>query len=422
MEEIKYKDNSLRCEDIPLQRIAEEYGTPAYVYSKRSIVDHCRWIENAFGGIDHLSCYAVKANGNREILRIIAGEGLGADAGSLGEIQLALDAGFPPEKITFSGVGKRDDEIAFALKRKIMSFNVESEEEIEILQEIARELNVVANILLRVNFDITPGTHPYITTGSKENKFGVGEADATRILVNARRHGHIAILGIHSHIGSQITSADSFVQAALAASRLVETLRGEGVPMTHLNFGGGFGVQYRDYVKHPLLQPEKNNVEEGLTTVSYLKEVLPVLQSTGCKILIQPGRSLVAHAGVLVTRVLFRKISNGKTFVIVDAGMNDLIRPSLYQSYHQIVPLNVQQRKSEIVDIVGPLCESGDFFAKDRNLPEASRGDLLAILCTGAYGYVLSSNYNGRPRPPEVLVDGDRVRVIAERETIEQLF
>jgi len=422
MEEIRYKTNDLYCEDVDLSDVATAHGTPAYVYSRQSIVDHCRWIERAFGDLDHLSCYAVKANASRELLRVIAGEGIGADVGSYGELQLALDAGFSPSLITFSGVGKRDDEMVFALKQGIMAFNVESGEELDVLAGIAKEMGVTANILLRINFDIAPGTHPYISTGGRESKFGVGASEAKNILTNARRHTGISILGIHTHLGSQITESTSFLRAANAAVTMVDDLRREGIPVSQLNFGGGFGVQYKDYVKHPFLLPEENHREEGLTTVGMLGECLPVLRRAQCKILIQPGRSIVAHAGVMLTRVLFRKESQGKRFVIVDAGMNDLLRPSLYQSYHQIVPAAITNRNHEVVDVVGPLCESGDFFARDRRMPAVQRGDLLAVLCAGAYGYVLSSNYNGRPRPVEVLVDGKQISRITERESVQQLF
>ncbi len=422
MEEFRFVDNELWCEGVRLRDAAEQCGTPLYVYSKRSILDHCRWIERAFGSIDHLSCYAVKANGNREILGLLAGTGIGADAGSVGEMQLALDAGFPREKITLSGVGKRDDEIEFALRNRILALNVESEQELEIVNDIAFRLHEEARIFLRVNFDIGSDTHPYVTTGRKFNKFGVPASDAKRILLQAQTLSNIRISGIHSHIGSQITNIEAFVDAANAIVDLVDVLRSVGLRIDQLNFGGGFGVQYHDYVKHPWLVGDRDHREEGITTVAMLETVLPILKQTGSRILIQPGRSIVAHAGILLTKVLFKKNASGKQFVIIDAGMNDLIRPSLYQSYHQIVPLHMEKRVCENVDIVGPLCESGDFFAHDRALPVVTRGDFLGVLCAGAYGYVLSSNYNGRPRAAEVMVDGDRFSVVTKRETIGQLY
>lgn len=422
MEEIRFKDNELWCEEARLNDVAERFGTPLYVYSKRSVIDHCRHIERAFGSIDHLSTYAIKANANREVLIVLAREGIGADAGSIGELHMALDAGFSPEKITFTGVGKRDDEIEFALQKNILALNAESAEEIDVINDIASRMRARARILLRVNFDIPSETHPYITTGRKQNKFGVEYSEAKKILGWAAKLPHIELMGIHSHIGSQITNSGTFKIAAEEIIQFIREVRNAGIPIHHLNFGGGFGVQYHDYVKHSLLPKEEKSREEGLATVNLLEEFLPILQQAECKILIQPGRSIVAHAGVLLTKILYRKQNvQGKTFVIVDAGMNDLIRPSLYQSYHQIVPLRLQEQTSEIVDVVGPLCESGDFFAIDRPMNIVGRGEYLAVLCTGAYGYVLSSNYNGRPRPAEVVVDGDGYHVTTKRETIEQL-
>jgi diaminopimelate decarboxylase len=421
LEQFKYKNNVFCCEGVHLKNAAEQFGTPLYVYSKQSVIDHCRWIENAFGPTDHLSCYAVKANSNKEILRLLAHEGIGADAGSVGEMQLALQAGFFPDKVTFSGVGKRDDEIEYALKNNIMALYVESGEELHIINSIAQRLNTRARILLRVNFDLLSETHPYITTGQKHNKFGVDCSSAILILQEAKTLSNIDVLGIHSHIGSQITKVETFINAAHTMVKFVGELHGKGIAAKHLDFGGGFGVQYHDYVTHPLLPVDDEHPEAGITTVNMLTAALPVLQEANCKILIQPGRSIVAHAGILLTKILYIKSTSAKTFVIVDAGMNDLIRPSLYQSYHQIVPLQLRESPHKKVDIVGPLCESGDFFALDRPLQDMRRGEFLAILCAGAYGYVLSSNYNGRPRPAEVLVDGSQMQIIREREKIDSL-
>lgn len=421
MEEFRFIDHELWCEDVKLQDVAQRHGTPLYVYSQRSILDHCRWIERAFGSVEHLSCYALKANGNRAILRLLAREGIGADAGSIGEMHLALEAGFPAEKITFSGVGKRDDEIEFALQNNILALNVESEEEIGIINCIASRQRAEARIFLRVNFDIHADTHPYVSTGSKFDKFGVECSDAAGILSRAGNCSNVRFLGIHSHIGSQITKIETFLDAAKAIVRLADELKAAGMPVGQVNFGGGFGVQYRDYVRHPWLPADHDHHEAGITTVGMLETVLPLLCRTESRLLIQPGRSIVAHSGILLTKVLFRKNSSRKRFVIIDAGMNDLIRPSLYQSYHQIVPLHLQMRERERADVVGPLCESGDFFAIDRELPVVQRGDYLGVLCAGAYGYVLSSNYNGRPRAAEVMVDGSNVTVITPRETIDRL-
>ena len=421
MREFRYEHNELWCESVRVTDIAGRFGTPVYIYSKSSVVDHCRHIESAFGEVEHLSCYAVKANANKALLRIIAEEGIGAEVGSAGELKLALDAGFPPSKVTFSGVGKRDDEIEYGLNNRIHSFNVESEEELGVIDGIARRLKTRAPILLRVNFDVDPGTHPYITTGKSSNKFGVDARCAEAILQKAQTLAGIDVLGLHSHIGSQITRTTAFVEAAGRIKDLVGRLRTARCSVSDINIGGGFGVQYHDFVVHPSLPAEQESADRDVTTVSLLKAVLPVLEGTNCRILIEPGRSIVAHAGILVTRVLYRKENGSKTFVIVDAGMNDLIRPSLYQSYHQVVPLALHGVKQETVDVVGPLCESGDFFALDRKIPRVGRGDYLALLCAGAYGFALSSNYNSRLRPAEVLVQGSAAEIVRRRESLDDL-
>jgi diaminopimelate decarboxylase len=420
VQEYIYCDNELMVEKLRLRDVAEHFGTPLYVYSKRSIIDHCRHIERAFDGHEHLTCYAAKANSNRTLLKIIASEGLGADVASVGELYLALSAGVTPNKITFSGVGKRDDEIEFALEKDIRAFNVESTEEIEVLNQIAGALDKSARILLRVNLNIDAGGHAYVSTSLKQNKFGVGQRHALDVMKWAQQLPHIEVRGVHSHIGSQIIRIETFSMAARAIAVLVEKLRGAGIPVHDLDFGGGFGVQYRGYINHPDL-PIENPEEVNLSASTIVKAVIPPLKELGCRISIQPGRSIIAHAGVLLTKVLYRKASDEKTFIVVDAGMNDLIRPSLYQAHHQIVPLHIKRANHETVDVVGPLCESGDFFAVDRQLPRVQRGDFLALMCAGAYGYALSSNYNARPRPAEVLVDGDLATIIRERETIERL-
>jgi diaminopimelate decarboxylase len=407
-------------EQLRLSDLAARFGTPLYVYSKRSISDHCRHLEQAFGGQEHLTCYAVKANGNRAVLRIIAGEGLGADVASIGELSLALAAGIPPEKITFSGVGKRDDEIEKALVMDIRAFNVESKEEMEVLHQRACRLGTRARILVRVNLDIDAGGHAYVSTSLKQNKFGIDISRALAVMKWAKGLSGIEVRGVHSHIGSQITKSETFHRAAQALGTLVKDLRGAGIAVHDLDFGGGFGVQYRGYVSHPLL-PAEEPEETNLSAASIVKEVVLLLRELGCSISIQPGRSIIAHAGVLLTKVLYRKTADEKIFIVVDAGMNDLIRPSLYQAHHQIVPLLLEGREHETVDVVGPLCESGDFLALNRRMPRVHRGDFLAVMCTGAYGYALASNYNARPRPSEVLVDGDKATVVRERETIEQL-
>lgn len=420
MHEYTYSNNILTGEGVELRAVAREFGTPLYVYSKQSLIDHCRHLERAFEGHPHVTYYAVKANANRHLLRLIAGEGLGADVGSRGELYLALESGFPPERITYSGVGKRDDEIAYALQRGINAFNVESVEEIEIIDQIADRTGAKARILLRVNLDIDAGGHAYVSTSLRQNKFGIPRQQAAEVLRRACALHHIEVRGIHSHIGSQITRGETFLRAAEALVALVRELRAAGIPVHDVDFGGGFGVQYRGYVSHPSL-PAEEPEEMNLSASTLIKAVLPMLRETECRISIQPGRSVIAHAGVLLVKVLYRKEADGKVFLVVDGGMNDLIRPSLYHSYHQIVPLVVEGHPHEMVDVVGPLCESGDFFALDRLLPRVFRGEYLALLCTGAYGFALSSNYNARVRPAEVLIDGSSVQVIRNRETIEQL-
>lgn len=420
MREFVYRGHDLMVEELPLKTVAERFGTPLYVYSKRSIVNQCRSLENAFEGQEHQTSYAVKANSNRALLRIIAGEGLGADVGSKGEMFLALESGFPPEKIAFSGVGKRDDELAYALDHGVGMFNVESTEEITVLGQLASERGTPANILLRVNLDIDAGGHAYISTSMKRNKFGIDRHHALDVLRWAQGIPGIRIRGIHSHIGSQIVKAETFLTAAHTLAELVRSLRGAGIPVTDLDFGGGYGVQYRGFISHPQL-PREDPEEPDLSPAALVKTVLPVLRDTQCHLFIQPGRSIVAHAGVLLVNVVYRKVSDEHVIIIVDGGMNDLIRPSLYNAYHQIVPLSLTGAPHETADVVGPLCESGDFFALGRILPRVQRGDGLAVMCAGAYGYVLSSNYNARLRPAEVLVEGSTATVIRERETLQDL-
>jgi diaminopimelate decarboxylase len=415
-----YQQGGLFCEGVALREAAGEYGTPLYIYSRHAILESCREVEAAFGETPHLTCYAVKANANRHLLQLIAAEGLGADVGSKGELFLALEAGFSPKKVTYSGVGKRDDEIAFALEQDVQAFAVESVQEIEVLDQIAARLGRRGRILLRVNLDIDAGGHAYVSTSKHVNKFGIPHTKAREILRWARGLPHIEVAGIHSHIGSQITDPDIFLRAARTLARLLEELRGAGLVLSNLDFGGGFGIQYHGFLSDPGLPPDAPR-QRQLSPAEMIRAILPVLSATGCALSIQPGRALVAQAGILLVKVLYRKESDHKTFIIVDGGMNDLIRPSLYQAYHQIVPVSLRNLPHELVDIVGPVCESGDFFAQDRMLSRSDRGDLLAILGAGAYGYVLASNYNARLRPAEVLVDGVSHHLIRERERLDDL-
>jgi diaminopimelate decarboxylase len=421
MNYIAYKENILYCENIPISELAEEYGTPLYVYSKNQIEEKFRSLNEALGGAGHLVCYALKANANHHILKLLATEGAGADVVSAGELFLAMKAGFPPNKIVFAGVGKREDEIEFALQQDIFSFNVESVSELHSISRAALRMGKKARISLRINPDIDAQSHPYITTGLQSSKFGMEASKAIEVYTYAATLSSLELVGIHTHIGSQITKVEPFVATAACIVGLVGKLHEAGINLTHIDFGGGFGVQYVNAISHEALPQEDPLNSNGPTTTEFIAAVLPILQPTGCSIWIEPGRSIIAEAGVLVTRVISTKENALKKFVIIDSGMNDLLRPSLYQAYHQIVPVSINTYETEKVDIVGPICESSDFFARDRLLAKSNAGDYLAVLTTGAYGFVLSSNYNGRPRPAEILVNGDRVRVIRPRQTMEEL-
>ena len=423
MNHFYYKENILYCEESPVQEIAEEFGTPLYLYSKQQLLDNFRSIDGAFAGVEHVTCYALKANSNHSLLKLLAAEGAGADAVSSGEIYLALKAGFDPSMIVFAGVGKRNDEIEYALKNDIFSFNVESVQELDVINEIAGRLQTTARVALRINPDIDASTHPYISTGLKTNKFGIDISLAMQAFTRAASLPHVQVDGIHTHIGSQILKVDPYIQTANAIAKIVEELRSTGIIINHIDLGGGFGVTYKNALKHPSLPVEQATpADEAPSNDSFIASALEILKKTGCKFFIEPGRAIVANAGILVMKVLYTKENSIKKFVIVDAGMNDLLRPSLYSAYHQIVPLTINGAEIAAVDVVGPICESGDFFARERLLPAMQNGEYLAVLTAGAYAMVLSSNYNGRPRAAEVLVNGEKVRVVREREKIENLF
>jgi diaminopimelate decarboxylase len=421
MNYIAYKENTLYCEDIPLIELAEEYGTPLYVYSKNQIIEKYRSLNDALGDVSRVVCYALKANANHHILKLLAAEGAGADVVSAGELYLALKAGFSPDKIVFAGVGKREDEIEFALKQNIFSFNVESVAELHMISRVAIRMEKKARISLRINPDIDAQSHPYITTGLQSSKFGIEASKAIETYKYAATLPSLELVGIHTHIGSQITKIDPFVATANYVVGLIGKLREAGINLSHIDFGGGIGVQYVNAVSHEALPQEETSNNNVPTPSEFLTAVLPILQATGCSIWIEPGRSIVAESGILITRVISTKENSVKKFVIVDGGLNDLIRPSLYQAYHQIVPLSISTYETEKVDVVGPICESTDFFAKDRLLAKTNAGDYLAVLTAGAYGFVLGSNYNGRLRPAEILVNGDRVRIIRQRQKFEEL-
>jgi diaminopimelate decarboxylase len=421
MNSLDYKENTLFCEDISLKELAEEYGTPLYVYSRKQIIEKYHAFDSAFEDIDHLICYSLKANANRHILQLLSAEGAGADIVSAGELHIALKSGFHPGKIVFAGVGKREDEIEFALERNIFSFNVESIAELQTISRLALRSQKKARISLRVNPDIDARSHPYITTGLQSAKFGIEASKALEVFQYAATLTSLELIGVHTHIGSQITKIEPFVETANFVADLVRKLREAGINLTYIDFGGGLGVKYINTLKHEALPLEEDSNNDVFDIKEFFAAVLPVLKSTACKIWIEPGRSIIADAGILITRVISLKENSSKKFIIVDSGMNDLLRPSLYQAYHQIVPLNIDTYEHEKVDVVGPICESSDFFARDRMMNKTNAGDYLAILTTGAYGFVLTSNYNGRLRPAEIIVNGDKVRVIRPRQKLEEL-
>jgi diaminopimelate decarboxylase len=410
----------LQCDDIPLTKLAERYGTPLYVYSATAIIERLAAFENAFRDVPHTICYSVKANSNVSILRLLARQGCGFDVVSGGELERVLAADRrAARKIVFSGVGKSRDEMTAALRTGILLFNVESESELSALSECAARLRKVARVALRVNPDVAADTHPYISTGLHKHKFGVPIRSARALYAKASGARYLKVAGVSVHIGSQITDVAPFAEAVARVADFVRELRADGHRVDYVDTGGGLGIAYQ---------------EPGLKFVEYVagyaRAVTNPLRGLNVHLLLEPGRSIVGPAGVLVTSVLYRKENDGKRFLVVDAAMNDLIRPALYGAHHEIVPV-VQSKvvqskdlsaKKETVDVVGPVCESGDFFARDRELPVVEEGDLLAILDAGAYGMVLASNYNTRPRPAEVLVSGKSVKVIRRREKVRELF
>ncbi len=403
-----YRKKTLFAENLALPELARQYETPLYVYSKNGLVANFQAYEKAFRGIPHLICFALKANSNHSLLKLLAGQGSGADIVSGGELYRALKAGIPSRKITFAGVGKTEPEIREALKKDILLFNVESEGE---LRNIARESlrqKRAARISIRVNPDVDPGTHPYISTGLKQHKFGVTMDAALALYRIAASLPLIEITGVHMHLGSQIQTIEPFVGAVRKVMKLEEKLEQIGIRINYFDMGGGLGIDY-----------EKGN--EGLSPSDLARAIGPLLKSKKLVLLLEPGRSLIANAGILLTKVLYRKNVGGKEFVVVDAAMNDLIRPSLYDAVHRIAPVNRNSGRMIIADVVGPVCETGDFLARERPMECPEPGDLLAVLSAGAYGFSMSSNYNSRLRAAEVLVDGKKSRLIRKRETLRDL-
>lgn len=403
----QYEDGILYCEDVSLPDVAGNYETPTFVYSLATIERHIETIDGAFGEIDHLTCYSVKANSCGALLRILAGHGLGADVVSGGELFRALRAGIPASRIVYSGVGKTEKEIRYALESGILAFNVESEPELEAVNRIAGEMNLKAPVSFRINPDVDPKTHPYISTGLKKNKFGIPHSEALRVYKEASEMPHVEVIGIDAHIGSQLIDVTPFRDAAERLVGLIDEIRGIGIDLKLVDIGGGLGIKYED--------------ENAPDPNEWARMIVPVLKETGCRLIIEPGRSLIGNAGILLTRVLYVKTSGDKTFVVVDAAMNDLARPSLYGSYHEILPVKDTKAEKKVVDVVGPICESGDFIAKDRPLSMPREGDLLAVMSAGAYGMSMSSNYNSRPRAAEVIVDKDSIATVTNRETYDDL-
>ena len=423
----EYRDGRLHCEDVDLTRVAKEFGTPTYVYSAGTVLDHYMRLDNALAPIDHLICYAVKANSNRTILKLLAEAGAGFDIVSGGELFRVFAAGGDPAKCTFAGVGKSREEIEYALKEGVYCFNVESEQELEQIDNIAGAKNLRAPIALRVNPDVEAHTHEYIATGSHQNKFGIALDHIAAVYERAARMRNIEIVGVQMHIGSQITEAKPFANAIDKVAPLVRELKSK-YAIKFFSIGGGMGIIYRRALESgPGKWWRDHGGEASAFSVrDYADAILPQLRELGIRILVEPGRFLVGNAGVLLTRVLHVKQSGGKKFAIVDAGMNDLIRPALYQSYHEIDPVKQprteRERKISKVDIVGPVCESGDFFARDREMPELHEDDLLAIMSGGAYGFAMASNYNSRTLPAESLVRGNKFALIRKRQTWEDLL
>lgn len=421
MEHFQYRDNQLFCEDISVADLADKYGTPLYVYSASAILGQLKALQTAFAEVKPLVCYSVKANSNLGILKLLAEHGSAFDVVSGGELHRVVTAGGHANQTVFAGVGKTDQEISEALHAGVLMFNVESEAELDAVARVAAKEGKVAPIALRVNPDVDPKTHRYISTGKKESKFGMDIDRSLNLAERVKGIGSVAMIGMHMHIGSQITTVEPHAGAAAKAVEIIEQLRAMGHPISWYNMGGGFGINYRGH--------------EAKEIAEFAAVVVPYIKSTGCRLAMEPGRCVVGNAGILVSRVLYTKQSGEKRFLIQDAAMNDLIRPALYESFHRIWPVSVppgfpappDDYEAAIPDthpwdVVGPVCESGDFLAKDRSLPALDRGDLLAVFSAGAYGMVMASNYNTRPRAAELLIQGQEVKVVRRRETYDDLL
>ena len=402
-----HRNDAMYCEDVPVRDIVEAVGTPVYVYSLARLRDAFRSFDQAFAAHRHLVCFSVKANSNLAVLRAFVNEGSGFDIVSGGELYRVLKAGADPAKVVFSGVGKTRDEMEYALRSGILMFNVESEQEMEALNEVAGSMGVVAPVSFRINPDVDPRTHPYISTGMKKSKFGIAIDPAAEAYRRAISLPHLEVVGVDCHIGSQLTSTAPFADAAERVRSFVELLRGEGADIRYVDLGGGLGIRYDD--------------EEPPDPGDYAKALTEGLGSLDTTLVLEPGRSMVGNAGILVTRVLYLKRTEAKNFVVVDGAMNDLVRPSLYGAYQGLSPVDRREAEAMTADVVGPICESGDFLAQDRVIQTPEPGDLMAVMSAGAYGFTMASNYNTRPRAAEVLVDGKEFAVVRERETLDGL-
>jgi len=403
-----YSENDLYCEQVPLADLAHHVGTPAYVYSRQAILDNYRAYDEAFGDLPHSVCYSVKSNSSLAVLALLAKAGAGFDIVSGGELFRVMQAGGDASKVVFSGVGKTAAEVEFALQTGIHSFNCESEGELALIDAMAARRGVKAGFAIRVNPDVDASTHPYISTGLSRHKFGIALSEAAAVYHRARSFRHLSAEGVSCHIGSQMLDPSPILEAVEKVLALAAELRAEGHPIRHLDLGGGLGIAYHADEKAPLIRP-------------FIESLHSRLRSSGLCVMLEPGRSIVGPAGVLLTRVLYRKKNGKKEFVVVDAAMNDLIRPSLYHAHHEIIPLRRNSLPPVTADVVGPVCETGDFLARDRHMANAMPGDFLAVCAAGAYGFVQSSNYNSRPRAPEVLVEGGSYRVIRPRESYQDL-
>ncbi len=409
MDLFNYKNETLFCEELPIPQIAEKIGTPFYLYSKNTLLRHYERLDRSLSGIDHIICYAIKANPTLAICKLLADAGAGADVVSGGELWRALRAGVPPEKIVFNGNGKTAEEINSGLEADILMFNVDSESELMLLNRLAGEMSRKARVSLRVNPDIDPKTHPYISTGLKETKFGVPIENALELYKEATLLPNIEMVGIHKHIGSQIVELSPFVESMERIAGLRDELDRSGIAIQYFDMGGGIGITYND--------------ENPPSFEEYVNAVRPITEDSGRTLIIEPGRVLIGNAGIVVTKVLHVKKSAGKNFIVVDAAMNDLVRPSVYGAYHRIIPVVSHPEHNGTIeaDVVGGICESTDFFARGRELPAVEPGELIAIMSAGAYGSAMSSNYNSRPLIAEVMVDRTEIEIIRRRQTYEEM-